>query len=83
MHKDDCISEGVCSAVNGAVIRISGICDPDNEGAGEDKIIGRDVTVREMIEEVEKDRPYYYRSGGGMTLSGGECLCQPEFTKAF
>ena len=48
----------------------------------QDKIIGRDVTVREMIEEVEKDRPYYYRSGGGMTLSGGECLCQPEFTKA-
>ena len=49
---------------------------------GEDKIIGRDVTVREMIEEVEKDRPYYYRSGGGMTLSGGECLCQPEFAGA-
>ena len=49
---------------------------------GEDKIIGRDVTVREMIEEVEKDRAYYYRSGGGMTLSGGECLCQPEFAAA-
>ena len=27
---------------------------------GEDKVIGRDVTVREMIEEVEKDRVYYY-----------------------
>jgi len=49
---------------------------------GEDKVIGRDVTVREMIEEVEKDRVYYYRSGGGMTLSGGECLCQPEFAGA-
>lgn len=35
-----------------------------------------------MIEEVEKDRVYYYRSGGGMTLSGGECLCQPEFAGA-
>ena len=34
-----------------------------------------------MIAEVEKDRPYYYRSGGGMTLSGGECLCQPEFAR--
>ena len=43
--------------------------------------MGRDVTVREMIELVEKDRPYYYRSGGGMTLSGGECLCQPEFAR--
>ena len=49
---------------------------------GEDKVIGRDVTVREMIEEVEKDRVYYYRSGGGMTLSGGACLCQPEFAGA-
>ena len=39
---------------------------------GENKVIGYDTTVREMIEEVERDRPYYYRSGGGMTLSGGE-----------
>ena len=45
------------------------------------KTMGRDVTVREMIELVEKDRPYYYRSGGGMTLSGGECLCQPQFAR--
>ena len=48
---------------------------------GEDKIIGRDVTVREMIEEVEKDRAYYYRSGGGITLSGGECMCQADFSR--
>ena len=48
---------------------------------GEDKVIGKDTTVAEMIDEVEKDRPYYYRSGGGMTLSGGECLCQPEFAR--
>lgn len=48
---------------------------------GEDKVIGKDTTVAEMIAEVEKDRPYYYRSGGGMTLSGGECLCQPEFAR--
>lgn len=48
---------------------------------GEDKVIGRDVTVREMIELVEKDRSYYYRSGGGLTLSGGESLCQPKFAR--
>ena len=46
---------------------------------GEDKVIGRDVTVEEMIQVVEQDRPYYRRSGGGLTLSGGESLCQPEF----
>ena len=71
-----------CGA-NGAVIRnLQEYKIQTMKVLGEDKIIGRDVTVREMIEEVEKDRPYYYRSGGGMTLSGGECLCQPEFTKA-
>lgn len=30
---------------------------------------------------VEQDRPYYRRSGGGLTLSGGESLCQPEFAR--
>ncbi len=44
-------------------------------------MIGRDVTVAKMIEEVEKDRAYYRRSGGGITLSGGESLCQPEFSQ--
>ena len=49
--------------------------------AGEEKIIGRDVTVDEVMKTVEQDRPYYYRSGGGLTLSGGESLCQPEFAR--
>lgn len=74
--------------LKGCVLRCKWCCNPESQEykiqtmkvMGEDKVIGRDVTVREMIEEVEKDRPYYYRSGGGMTLSGGECLCQPEFT---
>ena len=34
-----------------------------------------------MIKVVEQDRPYYRRSGGGLTLSGGESLCQPEFAR--
>ena len=29
--------------------------------------------------EILADKPYYRRSGGGITLSGGEVLCQPEF----
>ena len=49
---------------------------------GKDKIIGRDVTVAEVMETVEQDRIYYWRSRGGMTLSGGESLCQPEFATA-
>ncbi len=38
-------------------------------------------TVKEVLDEVKKDNIYYRRSGGGITLSGGEPLAQPEFTK--
>ena len=39
---------------------------------GEPKIIGEDTTVGEVMKTVEKDRTYYRRTGGGLTLSGGE-----------
>jgi pyruvate formate lyase activating enzyme len=34
-----------------------------------------------VLEEVTKDREYYEKSGGGMTISGGEPLCQPDFCR--
>lgn len=43
---------------------------------------GREATVEEVLEEVEKDRPFYDNSGGGMTLSGGEPLMQIDFAEA-
>jgi len=49
---------------------------------GKPKIMGRDVTVEEILKEVLQDRPYYNRSGGGVTLSGGESLLQPDFAVA-
>jgi pyruvate formate lyase activating enzyme len=49
---------------------------------GKPKTMGRDVTVGEVINEVVQDRPYYNRSGGGITLSGGESLLQPDFAVA-
>ena len=72
--------------LKGCVLRCKWCCNPESQEyriqnmkvLGENKVIGYDTTVREMIVEVERDRPYYYRSGGGMTLSGGECLCQPD-----
>lgn len=38
-------------------------------------------TVEELIDEIEKDR-VFYRRGGGVTLSGGEPLMQPQFAEA-
>lgn len=43
------------------------------------EIIGRSVTVDEIINVVIKDKSFYNQSGGGVTLSGGECLMQAEF----
>lgn len=40
---------------------------------------GREMSVKDVIGEVEKDRIFYEQSGGGATLSGGEPLSQPKF----
>ena len=42
-------------------------------------IIGREVTVEQVMTEIEKDKIFYEHSGGGVTLSGGEPLMQPDF----
>jgi pyruvate formate lyase activating enzyme len=43
---------------------------------------GAEMTVEEVLTEVEHDASFYRESGGGITLSGGECLRQPEFSAA-
>jgi pyruvate formate lyase activating enzyme len=43
---------------------------------------GKRMTVDEVLEEVEKDSSFYRSTGGGITVSGGECLLQPDFTAA-
>lgn len=45
-------------------------------------ISGRRVTVEEVVAEVKKDLAFYRKSGGGLTLSGGEPLAQPSFAQA-
>ncbi len=76
--------------LKGCVLRCRWCCNPESQEYaiqtmlvdGEEKVMGRDVTVGEVMEIVERDRPYYRRSGGGLTLSGGESLCQPRFAAA-
>ena len=73
--------------LKGCPLRCRWCCNPESQSPkienmtvnGVEKIIGRDVTVKEVMDEIVKDMPYYKRSGGGVTLSGGECLMQPEF----
>jgi pyruvate formate lyase activating enzyme len=42
----------------------------------------REVSVDQLVRELERDIPYFDRSGGGVTISGGEPLSQPDFTRA-
>ena len=77
--------------LKGCPLRCKWCCNPESQSykqeeittAGITKPVGKDVTVGEVLEEIERDRVYYRRSGyGGVTLSGGECLWQPEFSEA-
>lgn len=49
-------------------------------GSGALTVVGEKVSPGEVMEEIEKDIVFYRRSGGGVTISGGEPLFQPHFT---
>ncbi len=50
--------------------------------AGAMELLGKDVSVAQLTAELLKDRAYFEKSGGGVTLSGGEPTLQPEFCAA-
>ncbi len=76
--------------LKGCALRCRWCCNPESQRFeiqtmlqnGKEKTVGQDITVEEVLKTVKQDMPYYKRSGGGMTLSGGEMLCQFEFTYA-
>ncbi len=45
--------------------------------SGAQEMLGHETTLEELMAELMKDRIYYDKSGGGVTLSGGEPLLQP------
>lgn len=76
--------------LKGCALRCKWCCNPESQNYevqtmlqnGKEKTVGRDVTVAEVMRIVKQDVPYYRRSGGGLTLSGGEMLCQSDFSYA-
>lgn len=76
--------------LKGCVLRCRWCCNPESQNYkieemnqnGKVKVMGEDVTVADVMKKVAQDLPYYRRSGGGITLSGGECLTQPDFAAA-
>ena len=90
-----CVGCGACAAVcpNKAVSIIDGKASTDraictNCGTCVSacmhkarEITGKMMTVDEVMKKVASDKMFYDESGGGMTVSGGEPLAQPNFTK--
>lgn len=44
------------------------------------EILGKQISISELVFEVAKDKAYFDQSKGGVTLSGGEPTLQPSFT---
>lgn len=42
-------------------------------------LYGKEMTVDELLPILLEDKDFYDTSGGGVTLSGGECLCHADF----
>lgn len=54
--------------------RCAGVCLTEATG-----VYGKSMTVQEVMEEIRKETLFYFFSGGGVTLSGGDVLLQAEF----
>ena len=91
MHGEKCIGCGNCIDVCplGAVRspgdidrKICNQCGNCVEAcySGALELVGREMTVEQVLAEVEKDRELLLDSGGGVTISGGEPVAQQEFT---
>jgi len=50
--------------------------------AGAREMVGREISVNQLMNEIQRDLPFYEQSGGGVTFTGGEPLLQREFLMA-
>ena len=96
LHGERCLSCGACSEVcpvtedgaapvgsswNATACLRCGAC-VEACPADARELLGRMHDVRELMDLVERDRPFFEVSGGGVTFSGGEPLNQPGFLTA-
>lgn len=92
-YENKCVSCGECVSVcqtkaqkmiNGSHLFERGLCA--NCGRCEDacfsnalQLYGKEITVDELLPILLEDKDFYENSGGGVTVSGGECLMHPDF----
>ncbi|MBP3541884.1 MAG: glycyl-radical enzyme activating protein [Clostridia bacterium] len=94
-YQERCVRCGACGAAcSRGISGIRGLDDGWREGctgcgacvaacpANALELAGTRMTAQLVLEEVLDDLPFYRSSGGGLTLSGGEPMAQPDFALA-
>ncbi len=87
--KEKCIGCGICTqacpesvVIRGNIIREEctgcGIC-ADACPTEALRLYGEEIEASELVDKLIKDAPFWENGKGGVTLSGGECLMQPDF----
>lgn len=69
-YKHKCIGCGMCLKKNFTTEDCLG---------GAKVLYGEEISADYLLQILLEDKDFYENSGGGVTLSGGECLCQPDF----
>ena len=96
-NKEKCSQCGACvqNCKDGSITMVDGDIHIDNtKFQGDEDILdecqqnalsiaGKHYTLDQALKEALKDQVFYEESGGGVTLSGGECLMQIDFVEAF
>ena len=92
VYKHKCVGCGECTScpqgaiemVDGVALTKSDLCTFCGECAAKcvfsaRELFGREVEVGDLAKELIADKRFFESSGGGVTLSGGECLAQGKF----
>jgi pyruvate formate lyase activating enzyme len=73
------LDSGSIISIDRVLCSISGDC-VNVCPTGAIQFTGYKMSITDIISEIEKDILYYSKSGGGVTLTGGEPLYQPDFS---
>ncbi len=84
VYQDKCIGCGKCQEKCPYALTSCTLCGKCELYCPKDarKVCGKEYTVDAVMEEVLKDAMFYETSGGGVTLSGGECMLRIDFLEA-
>ena len=68
--------------LKGCPLRCMWCSTPESQSGAIEYGYGEIMTVDDVVKEIIKDEIFYFYSGGGVTVSGGEPLAQADFTAA-